>query len=86
MVNLFHEIIDAQVILHCKGVYQQVPVFRRRDRLYAKKGAGFVRIGGHGFTSAPTVSWEDLDIPSEILTKEDTTGAPVLVRINYKEF
>lgn len=73
MVNLFHEIVDAQVILHCKGVYQQVPVFRRQDRLYAKRGSGFVRLGGHGFTSAPSVSWEDLDLPPDVRTRNDST-------------
>ncbi len=79
MANLFHEIIDAQVVLHCKGVYRQVPVFRRVNRLYAKHGNGFIRLDGHNFTSAPGVSWEDLDLPPDVPTARNQTGATVLV-------
>ena len=59
--NLFHIIDDTFVILRSRGVYKQCKVYVRRDRVYAGFAGGFVRLGGHGFTSAPNVSYEDLD-------------------------
>lgn len=61
MDTLFHVIDGAQAILHSRGVYRQVPLFRREDRIYAKWGSGFVRLGSGSGTSVPHVSWRAID-------------------------
>lgn len=43
--GLFHEIIDAQIVIKSKGVCKQVPLFHRGDRIYAKAAGGFIRLG-----------------------------------------
>lgn len=63
MNDLFHIIEDAHVILLSKGVFRQAKVYWRGDRLYAGWGSGFIRIGGRGETSCPSVSYETLDLP-----------------------
>lgn len=50
--ELFHQIPDAQVILVKRGLYKQLPLFHRGDRLYASAGGGFIRISKTG-TSQP---------------------------------
>lgn len=67
MSNLFHIIDGAQVILHSGGVFHQKKVFHRANRLYAQWGSGFVRLDGCSGTSAPRVSWEDLDLPDNVV-------------------
>lgn len=61
MDTLFHVIDGAQAILCSKGVYRQVALYRREDRVYAKWGSGFVRLGSDGGTSVPHVSWRAID-------------------------
>ena len=67
MANLFHIIDGAQVILRSGGVFHQKKVFHRANRLYAQWGAGFVRLDGCEGTSAPKVSWEELDLPDNVV-------------------
>jgi len=67
VANLFHIIDGAQVILRSGGVFHQKKVFYRGERLYAQWGAGFVRLDGSDGTSAPKVSWEDLDLPDNVV-------------------
>jgi hypothetical protein len=43
------------------GVYRQTPLYYRGEALFAKWGAGYVRLRAHGATSAPKVIWHDLD-------------------------
>ena len=64
--TLFHIIEGAQVILRSRGVYFQRELYYRGDRLFAKHGGGFVRLGQDGTTSAPAISWEHLDIPDHL--------------------
>lgn len=79
--KLFHKIDDAQVVLSRGGVYKQVAVFRRFDGkehgLYAAVSGGYVRLGGGGGTSAPRVSWLDLDMDGALL-RTGRFGHPVL--------
>ena len=60
-MKLFHIIDDAQVILRSKGVFRQAPMYRRSEELFAKHGSGFIRLMSRGATSAPNVSWIDMD-------------------------
>lgn len=61
MDTLFHVIDGAQAVLHSKGVYRQAALYRREDRIYAKWGSGFVRLGADRGTSVPSVSWYAID-------------------------
>jgi hypothetical protein len=66
---LFHIVEGAVAILRCKGVYRQVPVYRRdnlnnrtpADELFAKWGGGFIGLRAHGGTTVPHVVWEHLE-------------------------
>lgn len=79
--ELFHEVIGAQVIVVQKGVFKQVPLFYRRERLFAGLASGYARIGAQGATSAPGVSWEALDLPelSGVLVSIPNAGHPIYV-------
>lgn len=61
MDTLFHVIDGAQAVLCSKGVYRQAPLFYREDRIYAKWGGGFIRLGSGNGTSVPNVSWRSID-------------------------
>lgn len=61
-MHRFHELPDAAVILHAKGVYRQAKVFRRGDAIFAAHGTGFIRLYAQGGTSIPSVRWEDIDV------------------------
>ena len=67
MANLFHIIDGAQVILRSGGVFHQKKVFHRAKRFYAQWGAGYVRLDADDGTSAPKVSWEELDLPDNVI-------------------
>lgn len=71
-MELFHIIDDVKIILRSRGVFKQVPVFRRGTELYAQHGrGGYVRLASRdGGTSAPKVSWIDMDEHPDI----DPTG------------
>ena len=56
--TLFHIIEGAQVILRSRGVYFQRELYYRGDRMFAKHGGGYIRLGPDDSTSAPAVSWE----------------------------
>jgi hypothetical protein len=79
--KLFHEIEQAQAVLASGGTYQQVKLYYRFDgtehQLFAKRGAGYVRLLGSGGTSVPAVRWLDLDIDGALLAK-GRCGSPVL--------
>lgn len=83
MSDLFHVIQDAQVVLRSKGTYYQRPVFRRGDRLYAKHGGGFIRLGGGDATSQPGISYETLDLPAHIsrLVQRGPLREPILPQL-----
>lgn len=63
-MNFITAIPEGQAIIHSKGVYRQVPLYERGGRIYAKHGAGFVRLSQGGATSAPNVRWAEIDTPN----------------------
>lgn len=79
---LFHIIEGAQVVLSCKGTYYQKKVYRRGDRLFAAWGGGFIRLGpklgAYYGTSAPNVSWEELDMPQDVRYQIDRIKGPMV--------
>lgn len=58
---LFHSIPDAQCVLRSRGVFRQVPMFRRNQQLFAKWSSGFVMLRTNGGTSIPHVSWDHIE-------------------------
>lgn len=60
-MHFFTAVEDGQAIIHSKGVYRQVPIYVRADKVYAKYGGGFVRLAQGGATSAPNVRWAEID-------------------------
>ena len=76
-MDLFHRIDDAEAVVRLKGgVFKQAEVYRRRDHVYIKHGAGFVRVVGQfgdgtWGTSAPGVTVLDIsqDVPGLFVLK-----------------
>lgn len=66
----FTEVQDGLVITHEKGIYRQLPLFRRDQYVYAKVGAGFIRLYKQGATSKPNIKWVDYD-PGELNITQD---------------
>lgn len=58
---MFSVIQGETVILVCKGLYRQSDVYVYANGLFAKYGAGFVRLTKAG-TSKPDVRWEALSL------------------------
>ncbi len=53
----------ALALIHQRGVYRQAPLYLRGSQLYAKYGAGFIRLSTGGATSAPNIRWAEIDTP-----------------------
>ena len=60
-MNFFSIIPEGQAIVHQRGVYRQVPIYERDGKVYAKYGAGFVRLIQGGSTSAINIRWAEID-------------------------
>lgn len=67
----FHKVDEGAVITLSKGVWRQSDLYRRECNLYAKHGAGFIRLFKGGGTSIPTVSWKALDAGPDASFSED---------------
>lgn len=63
-MSQFKIVSDASVVLYRQGVEREVPVAHRKGRLYAKHGAGWVKLAGQGQLAVKGMSWSDLtDVP-----------------------
>jgi hypothetical protein len=60
-MSLFHVIDDAAAVLRTKGVFKQVKVFYRDNRLYAQHGGGFIGLRRDGGTTHPQVAWDYIE-------------------------
>ena len=82
-MDYFHKIDDGAVITLFRGVYRQAHLYRRGDALYARHGAGFVRLHSKGGTSVPSLSWKEIDAGPGAAFSEGTFAvtytAPVAV-------
>lgn len=73
----FHIIEDSCVILRSRGVFRQSALYRRGNQLYGSIGGGLVELAARGGTSAPNVTWVDMDTGGLILAK-GRFGEPLL--------
>lgn len=55
--NTFEPVEDASVILISRGVYRKVSLYTFDDLLYARVGAGFIKLKPNGLTSASLYKW-----------------------------
>lgn len=78
---MFKEFAGSTIVLLSGGTYHQAVLYRRSDsdRVYAKHGSGYIRIGPGDSTSKPKVSWEDID--SEFIDKPKGCAQPPLWRL-----
>lgn len=57
---------EVEVITQHNGVYRQVAMYSRKSGehryIYAKYGAGFIRMYKNHTTSCPKVRWEETDL------------------------
>ena len=68
-MNFFTAIPEGQAIVHARGVYRQVPLYARGEKVYAKYGGGFVRLSYGGATSNANVRWAEYDAGLGIITE-----------------
>lgn len=61
---MFHQIPDSAVVLRSKGVFKQAQCYEHNGGIYAKNGAGFIKLMKHG-TSVPNVLWDEITLPFE---------------------
>ncbi|GAA6176910.1 hypothetical protein [Sulfitobacter pacificus] len=66
-MKYFSSIEEGQAIVQSKGTYRQVPLYERGGRVYAKYGAGFVRLNVHRTTTNPSVKWVEMDTPNGVV-------------------
>ena len=60
-MNFFTPVEDGFALLRSNGVFKQVPLFTRGDRLYAKWGSGFIGLMVfQQATTNPSVAWVEL--------------------------
>jgi hypothetical protein len=71
-MGLFHIIDDSFAITHSKGVYKQCCLYHRDNALYAKNGAGFVRLMRSNDTSVPHIRWCEIFFDGKY--REDKMG------------
>ena len=60
-MDYFSPIPEGQAIILNRGVYRQSAVFSRAGKVYAKYGAGFVRLMQGRTSSHPNIRWIDID-------------------------
>ena len=76
-MELFTQIDDVWAVLRLpKGVYKQTRLYRRRDRVYAPHGAGYVEVrhqqhDGSYTTSCPDVKLVEHDSTRSIFHAKD---------------
>ena len=69
-MNYFSEIPECQIIIRNNGVYRQVDGFQRDGKIYAKYGAGYVRLLQGGGTTQPRIGWLEIDTPRGTFREE----------------
>lgn len=84
----FKELEGDTAILIRRGVFLPCPLYLHGDQVYAKIGAGFVRLARDGSTSSP--AYRVLSLITDLTTIPDTFGrllvAPEsLIQIEHKE-
>lgn len=69
-MQYFSDIPEGKAIVHSRGVFRQVGIAERGGRVYAKYGAGYVRLNSSGTTSSPNVRWAELDPGEGTITEK----------------
>jgi hypothetical protein len=82
-MDLFTEVQDGVAILISKGVFTQVPLYRRGNMLYCKHGAGYLKLLAGGITTRPDVKWLDFNVGTDF-RHETTPLAIQLVELTGK--
>lgn len=59
----FHIVEGATVVLRAKGLYRQAKVYHLEGELFAASGNAFIKLSGKDGTSAPSVTYQHLDVP-----------------------
>lgn len=77
-MKYFSILNGATALIHANGVYQQVELYARGTSIYAKKGAGYIRLGIGGATSAAKVRWSEFDQGDDAKIIEKSGNAPML--------
>lgn len=60
---LTFQIIEHEQAIVCRGgVFRQVDLYSWKGELFAKFGAGYIRLNEDGSTSQPKIRWIDLSV------------------------
>lgn len=60
-MQLITRLENAFAWILCKGSYQQAPLYARNKQVFAKYGAGYIRLSAQGSTSKADVRWLEID-------------------------
>lgn len=60
--NLFKHLVGSQCVLVSQGVFNQADLYSYLDRVFAKRGSSYIRLGADGSTSCPKVVYESLSL------------------------
>ena len=58
----FFESIEGSVLLLSNGTFTEAKIFTFEDHVFAKRGAGYIRLLKDGYTSANKVFWQSIEI------------------------
>ncbi len=90
-MGLFVEVEGEAAILVERGVYKQVPVFKRNGFLYAKASGGFVRLYADGSTTKAhcrldTLTWDGALFRDSLgkLCSQEVSGATPLPQSQHQ--
>lgn len=75
-MSYFSIITGASALVHSGGVYRQSDLYARGSAVYAKYGAGFIKLSTGGATSAPKVRWADFVAGETAIITEKPGSAP----------
>lgn len=78
-MNYLTEIPSAFLWGRKSGVYNQYPLFKRDETLFAKVGSGYVRLHASGATTVPSFTWLEIDPGPDYRLESNDLAPPKLV-------
>ena len=71
----FEKIDNVTALMRSRGVMKEAQVYSRKGLLYAKHGAGLIKLLSKGNTTVPSISWIDVSLgDTEIAVSESFGG------------
>lgn len=62
-------------IIH-RGIYSALPLYARKETLFAKKGAGYLKLLGNGATSLDKLYWKEFNGGPQFIVSDNGFKPP----------